>query len=294
MDILFSLKNRGLKVIYDCFTFFNELELLEIRLHELSPVVDRFVLVEATRTHSNHEKPLYFDLNKGKFKQFLPKIIHIVVSDFPTANGNRWVFENYQRNAISRGLRDCEPDDVIVVSDIDEIVRPQAILENKDRPGIKFFRQRLYYYFLNCECINNIWDAPKMAFYRDMHTPQWLRKYPNPFYPKKWQRSLSKRIIALKQIVGTKDVFIDEGGWHFSYLGGIDRVRQKIKAFAHSEYDSDKFLNPINLLERIQNSEDIFGRKYNYRFVPIDASFPRYLQLNIERFKELIQPWRTT
>jgi len=275
-------------MIYDCFTFFNELELLEIRLHELDPVVDRFVLVEATRTHSNLEKPLYFDLNKERFARFLPKIIHIVVSDFPIASGNRWVFENYQRNAIFRGLRDCDQNDVVVVSDVDEIVRPQAILEYKDYPGIKFFRQRLYYYFLNCECSNLIWDAPKMAFYRDMHTPQWLREYPKPWYPRKWQRSLAKRGIALKQLVGEKDVFIGEGGWHFSYLGGIERVRQKIKAFAHVEYDNDEFLKKENLSRAIENGEDIFGRENKFHFVTIDSSFPRYLFENKERFSALI------
>lgn len=277
-------------MIYDCFTFFNELELLELRLHELAPVVDRFVLVEATRTHSNLEKPLYFEQNKQRFAQFLPKIIHVVVSDFPAVVKDRWILENYQRNAISRGLQDCQPNDVIIVSDIDEIVRPQAILEYKDYPGIKFFRQRLFYYFLNCECSNLVWDAPKMAFYKDMRGPQWLREYPKPWYPRKWQRSLAKRWIELQKFTGKKDIVIDEGGWHFSYLGGIDRILQKISAFAHSEYDKDEFLQAGNLLRAIENGEDLFGRNNKFRFVPLDASFPRYLLENQERFATLIRP----
>lgn len=276
-------------MIYDCFTFFNELELLEIRLNTLDPVVDKFVIVEATHTHSGLEKPLHFEQAKQRFEEFSHKIIHIVVNDLPVMANDRWALENFQRNAISRGLVSCQPDDVIIVSDIDEIVNPQAVLDNWSKPGIKIFQQRMYYYFLNCELEDAPWEAPKMAFYKDMHSPQWLREYPKPNYPHKWQRSLAKRMIKLRQAFIAKDILIQNGGWHFSYLGGIDRIKEKIKSFAHSEYDNEHFLNEASLLDAISNAKDLYGRNYKFRIMPLDPTFPPYLTDNQDRFDNLIR-----
>src|SRR4051812_5983866 len=100
-------------MIYDCFTFFNELDLLEIRLNELDPVVDKFVLVEATKTHQGKEKPLYFTMNKSRYEKFLPKIIHVVVDTYPDYEGqSAWLLEHHQRNMIMKGLEGCSPADV--------------------------------------------------------------------------------------------------------------------------------------------------------------------------------------
>jgi len=278
--------------VYDCFTFFNELELLELRLHELDAVVDRFVLVEASLTFSYKPKPLVFAQNKERFERFLPKITHVVVSEFPEAGGNRWMAEYFQRDAIARGLQACEPDDVIIVSDIDEIVRAQAVLENKDRPGIKFFRQRQYYYYLNCAQKQGIWDRAKMAFYKDLHSPQWLRDYPRPPvpHPTKWQKKCAKYRHRLKQIMGPADIFVDNGGWHFSYLGGLERIREKIKAFSHAEYDNEEFLALERLRRVLQSGEDLYGRRnMAFEFVPVDKTFPRYLREHPERFSEMIR-----
>ena len=91
-------------MIFDCFTFNDELELLEIRLNVLKDVVDRFVLVEATKTFTNKSKPLIYEENKDRFKEFADKIIHIVVDDFPD-DDNPWARENWQRNKIMEGLK---------------------------------------------------------------------------------------------------------------------------------------------------------------------------------------------
>ncbi|MFZ2310324.1 MAG: N-acetylglucosaminyltransferase, partial [Patescibacteria group bacterium] len=135
-------------MIYDCFTFFNELDLLEIRLNILDGVVDKFVLVEATKTFSNIDKPLYFNENKERFKKFEDKIIHIIVDDYPVFE-TAWTYDWHQRNCIARGLVNCKLDDVILVSDLDEIPDPSKIIEYKDYPGVKVFKQRMFYYFLN-------------------------------------------------------------------------------------------------------------------------------------------------
>src|SRR5690349_24880068 len=116
---------------YDCFTFFNELDLLEIRLNVLNPVVDKFVLVESTRTFQNKPKPLYFQQNATRFSAFKDKIIHIVVDQFPDfgdwTEANSWTLEHHQRNSINRGLTRCTRDDVVIISDLDEIPRPETI-----------------------------------------------------------------------------------------------------------------------------------------------------------------------
>ena len=118
-------------MIFDCFIFFNEFELLEIRLNELNDVVDKFVLVEATKTHQGKDKPLYFEENKKQFSDFLNKMIHIAVSDYPK-RASPLQLEYHQRNKISEGLNTCFPEDQIIISDIDEIPRPAKIIKLSD------------------------------------------------------------------------------------------------------------------------------------------------------------------
>ena len=113
-------------MIYDCFIFFNELEVLELRLHELAAVVDKFVLVEATRTYTNQPKPLYFLENRSRFNEFEKKIIHIIVEDSPDVS-DAWAVEYFLRNCIARGLTQCRPEDWILVSDVDEIPRATTV-----------------------------------------------------------------------------------------------------------------------------------------------------------------------
>ena len=280
----------GNTLVYDCFTFFNELDLLDLRLHELNNAVDYFVLVEATRTHSNQEKPLFFNENKNRFKDFLPKIIHIVVDDFPSNPKDRWVLENFQRDAIMRGLENCNPNDSIIISDIDEIVSSNAVTKYKDRLGIKFFRQKMYYYYFNCQAIDITWKPAKMIRYKDLKSPQWLRVYPAPL--SKSTRKMVKLANLkhkIRRIIGL-DTHITNGGWHFSYLGGVDRIKNKINSFAHEEYDNDLFTNDKKLLDAIEKGEDIFGRKnMTFRFVTIDKTFPNYLLQNKKKFSHMVR-----
>ena len=125
-------------MIYDCFTFFNELDLLEIRLNILNEVVDKFVLVEATRTHRGNPKPLYFKENKKRFAPFLDKIIHIVVDSYEPVEKyiaskdsdpklHSWAYENFQRHAIIHGLDDLKDEDSLIISDLDEIPTAEAV-----------------------------------------------------------------------------------------------------------------------------------------------------------------------
>src|SRR3954453_15788720 len=115
-------------MIYDCFLFFNELDGLEIRLHVLAAVVDRFVLVEARQTHQRAAKPLHYAENRARFEPFVDRIEHVVVEEFPPEATGTWACENWQRNAIRLGIRSAKAGDTILISDVDEIPRPECVL----------------------------------------------------------------------------------------------------------------------------------------------------------------------
>jgi hypothetical protein len=167
------------KMIYDCFTFFNELELLELRLHELSGVVDKFVLVEATRTHSNQPKALVYQENRARFQEFHDKIIHVVVDDMPNAK-NAWALENFQRECIARGLVSCRPDDLVLVSDLDEIPRATTVtLAIHELP----FRNNIV-----SNCVHGILNSrPVTRFFRIKGIRRFARRY-DPFVLRFQQR----------------------------------------------------------------------------------------------------------
>lgn len=122
--------------VYDCFTFFNELELLKVRLEELNDHVDYFVLVEAVETHRGDPKPLYFQENRHLFEKYLPRIIHIIVTERLSPNQEDpvkgfWNREHLQREYIAKGLKNCEHLDIILISDLDEIPCTEALKKVK-------------------------------------------------------------------------------------------------------------------------------------------------------------------
>ncbi|HXA00714.1 MAG TPA: hypothetical protein VNW99_01930, partial [Cytophagaceae bacterium] len=159
-------------MIYDCFSFFNELELLELRLNELSPIVDKFVIVEATKTFQKKDKPLIYQKNKERFREFSNKITHIVVDEFPGffykfRKPTAWDYGDFQKDQVMRGLSDAKPDDILIISDIDEIPKPEKINFYKGSTGIKVFEQNFYYYFLNGLSVKkgdspDLWRGPVM------------------------------------------------------------------------------------------------------------------------------------
>lgn len=254
-------------MIYDCFLFYNELEVLDIRLHELDSVVDKFVLVEGTVTHTNKHKPLYYQENKARFKKFHKKIIHIVVDDNPDVSMT-WIIERFQLSAVTRGLKKCKPNDIILYSCVDEIPRAEKILEWKNKPGkLKSFKQEKCFYFLNyvMNGKNTEHHATKMFQYKD------LRKFKDIYLT-----------IFLKP-----DVEIPNGGWHLSYIGGIKRIQKKLAAFAHQELNNDKYNTAETIKRSIAEGKDPFG--FGWRFHVEDRSFlPEYVQKNQKKFKSLI------
>jgi beta-1,4-mannosyl-glycoprotein beta-1,4-N-acetylglucosaminyltransferase len=249
-------------MIYDCFLFFDELELLDIRLNYLDPIIDRFVIVESTKTFSLRDKPLVFQQNREKFSKFLRKIEYVIVDDF--SSPNTWDNERYQRDCIIRGLKGAQSDDIILLSDCDEIPRIESF-RFSSLNGIVGFNQRIYYYYLN-GLLNIPWVGTK-AF-----SLETLRR-----------ESASK--IRDTFLTST---FID-AGWHFSFLGTPERIARKIRAFSHQELNKPEFTDLEKIKQRMQKLEDVFSRSHiSMSYVTIDSSYPDYILKNLERFKHLI------
>jgi len=196
-------------MIIDCFPFFNELDVLELRLNILDSVVDKFVLVEASKTQSLIDKPFYFEDNKDRFAKFLHKIVHIKVQDYPNEGG--WAMENFQRNCILRGLKhlDLNTHDIVGISDVDEIWNPDIITHiQKSMNGLVdrlAIEMKYLVFYLNLETQNKSWIGTVFSTYENIlkTSPQNIRASKD---------NCAKYINA---------------GWHFGYQGGANNIYQK-------------------------------------------------------------------
>lgn len=247
--------------VFDCFLFHNELDILEIRLATLCDVVDYFVIAEGTLTHAGQPKPLHFELNKERFAPYLDKIRHIVVDDWPAPTGNvfedAWARERHQRDAVMSGLYDAEPNDIVIIGDADEIAHPDVVTSYKVSEGLVRLKQRMFYYYLNCENKEG-WDWQKIAPYRLVKelTPCGIR------YPPAGETPL-----------------VENGGWHFSFCGTVSHITQKIQDYSHQEYNTPEVIGGIE--DAVRSGRDIFGRNLQYEFIEIDDSYPQYVKDNI-------------
>lgn len=263
-------------MIYDTFIFFNELDLLELRLNILDEYVDYFVLVEATKTFQGDSKPLYFSNNKGNFSQFLHKIIHIVVDDMPDVSVP-FDREYHQRDCILRGLHDCDPKDLIILSDIDEIPNLERIPRTVESGSRLAFVQPLFYYKMNRKCIQMEhlpWSV--LTQFCDFGRPSKLRLE---------LVALQSEILGNQKITGEFQL-IENGGWHFSYLGSAEMIVKKIEAFSHAEYNMPEFKNVDNLLSCISKGRDLFGRDLTFVNTAIEE-LPIYVRDNRERYEAM-------
>ncbi len=267
-----------MKVI-DCFTFFNELDLLEFRLKLLDGHVDHFVLAESNITHSGQSKPFYFEENKARFDRWMHKIIYLRVNQsaeglvFSTENSynpqsSAWKLENGQRNALAGASSVIDDDDLVLVSDLDEI--PDPVILKKIKPGNSplALSMLFHYYFLNCQNTGNErwWNGTIASTGKQFKatTPQELRDKRNDL------------------------PVIKKAGWHFSYLGGLEKIKQKIRSFAHTEFNKDEFLDDKNILEAMEQGKDIFKRPgVHYKFVS-PYYYPVYLRKIMVEYPQLL------
>lgn len=277
-------------MIYDCFQFFNELDLLKLRLQVMDPIVDKFLISEATETFSGMPKPLYYEENKEMFKEFEHKIIHVVERNTPP--GTTHERDYYQKNSMIRGLKDAKDDDIIIFSDLDEIPNPEKIKEilaDFDKTKIYHFAQRMFYCFLNMEEVSGNLLSISGDF-DGVQKKQWIGSKMLTYGLLKEQKiqMVQLRDPERKEI----GIRVDNGGWHFGYMGGHgqkdakERIIEKVKSAAHQEYNNAETLSSV--LDNIRDGKDIFGRDAKFVMVPIDESYPEYLREHQEEYDFLI------
>ena len=260
-----------MKVI-DCFIFYNELDMLELRLTELNDIVDYFVLVECTKTHSNDDKELYFENNKGRFSKYLDKIVHIVVKDnIPqTSSFDR---EIYQRNCIDDGIKklNLNSEDILIITDLDEIPDSKTVQDLKNNNainGIYYLEMDLYYYNITC-LYHKKWLQPKILNY-DSYIKYDMKPH------------------ALTHGGGNFPI-IKNGGWHFSFFGDIEFMKNKMKnCSSHNLFDNMKNLyDNDRITKQIRNCSDFLERPTD-TFGYIDINNNTYLPHKYEQFKDFL------
>lgn len=281
--------------VFDCFPFFNELDLLEIRLNELDSVVDKFVLVEAAYTHQNGPKPYYFEENKARFARFLHKIIHVKVEDVPesyySAQDKSWILENHQRNCIARGLAEANDNDKIMISDLDEIPKSEKVLVAKDIPGVVSFGLAHFAYFLNTQV------HTKRSSIHDFKLDL-LSLFSKPYRTKRtasrfWVGTIMVKKSLIQSIQYFRnnrsnpevvDLILPQAGWHFSYLGGIQKIIEKLNAI-NVEFDYNPYKDMALIEDRLSKGIDIFDPEKGLVTKPLDASFPSFITQNKENYQ---------
>jgi len=260
--------------VFDCFTFFNELELLEFRLNILYDHVDYFVIAEANKTHTGQDKDFVFEKNQKLFSKFLDKIIYVKVEDLPSYKESMkqqgmvdWAPENFQRNCLGRGLNECGlvSSDKIMVSDLDEIPNPITMKANLHHAPWVTLRQNLYYYYINCQQ-KQVWDGTVIASPGTFHACQDLRN----------NRGINP---------------IENGGWHFSFMGGASRIQEKLQNIAESNLVKHKVLGLSDIQEKMEAQADLFNRDDDFaqkKIVEIDETFPECTREFVEKYPQFI------
>jgi beta-1,4-mannosyl-glycoprotein beta-1,4-N-acetylglucosaminyltransferase len=249
-------------MVYDCFLFFNEFDLLEIRLNELKEVVDVFVACESTITFTGKKKPLWLTDQKSRFKDFN---IQYLVYDRPPNTNNPWLNEHNQRNYLQRGLVKCDDSDIILLSDVDEI--PESdFLGNFSGNGIWSLGMPLSYYYVN-NVSDEVWGSAALTRFKTV---------------KEMDMSTLRRALKLRTNGR------DGGGNHFSYIGGREQIQLKLESFSHQEL-ALVFNNPANIDKHLQDLTDLYNRKSKFVVVDLDRlrPCPKYLLKNRDKYTGL-------
>jgi hypothetical protein len=264
---------------YDCFPFFNELDILEIRLQELWNSVDYFVISEANMSHSGKPKEFILLDNWERFKPYADKIKHIKVEDMPDTPDS-WAREKFQRWCLTRGLTDMQPDDIIITADCDEIPRGEAVdmikVDNNDYSRY-ILSIPMFQYKINYMKIFNIAKQPNIIVTRGRsytHAQQ-EREYTFPWVQKP-----------------DDTVEIDHAGWHFTYFGDDKNAINKIQNFAHTETDTPEMIARHSIDWMTRNKSGHHGPKHLERFeyVVVDDYFPEAITKNLDKWQHMIIP----
>lgn len=286
--------------VYDVFTFFNELELLEMRLEILDKVIDKFVLIECVETFSGKPKPLYYEENRGLFGKFNHKIIHHVTRNPPqsfedlrnrivddasddlekqvcvqalTSNNVppgelHWLKEFYQKENIRRALIGLEDDDYCFITDLDEVWHPDLSIRLRahqiEDNVIYKLRQLSYSMYLNNRS-SEPWAGTLLTKYKNIK---------------------NSCLNHLRTPSKTEYEYVDNGGWHFTFMGGAEQIKKKIESYGHQEYNNDSVKN--NVENRLKNNQDVLGRD-QFEFWIDERELPEYVLQNKSKYAKFFK-----
>ena len=290
--------------IYDCFMYFDEDLLLDLRFNVLNKYVKKFVITEATYTHNGTKKKLNFDINQ--FQKFKDKITYIVVDKPPpnilnlidgepeNVRGEKLILNGmardyFQREYLSKGLEKAKEEDLILISDLDEIPDLNHLDFSKIDNKILLFEQKMFYYKLNLFYENFTWLGSKGTKKKNFLSPQWLRNIKGKNYPK-WRLDV---LFSKKKYSNL--FFVKNGGWHFTCLKIPEKLEKKLLNFAH-HYEFEKSGLKINNIKKLITEKraiydhhvDQRGYKWSgkSRLKKVDNDFlPNYIASNLEKYK---------
>ena len=293
--------------IYDCFMYFDEEVVVDVRLNTLNKFVDYFVIVESRFTHKGEARELKF--NHKKFEKFKDKIIYIVdeeiysqtekikIDDSEDEKYRKAIFnatyrENGQRNLISKGLEAANKEDFIMISDVDEIPKLSGLNFNSLNEKIILFKQDMFYYKLNLKLPNFIWTGTKACKKKNLVNPQWLRNIKDRKY------SFFRIDTFFSNTKYTSIKIINDGGWHFSNIKTPKEIEFKLRSYLHHK---DFDLNPLSveqINEIIKNKQAIYDLKVDKTVNKIGNGsilekfefnkLPEYIVTNKDKFLDWI------
>ncbi|ATU73049.1 N-acetylglucosaminyltransferase [Komagataeibacter rhaeticus] len=268
-----------MRKVYDCFSFFDELDILDIRLRELNDIVDYFVICESSLTFNGDPKPKLFLENAGRYKRYQDRIIHFSVDFFP-AGSDHWSRDTYQKEQIRKAIAHVRPDDLIIFSDVDEIPRRAALQKALEFDGVTQFSMNMYQYYLNM-VYRHDWDAAYALPKKYLDALDVEKKGGND------SLSVARyNMPAIARTAGIAHNVIHDAGWHFTHMGGVERLLKKFSSYAHAH---DFWPNLMKDEKRLRQQIDIGIRIWSAdelaRYVPVDESYPIFVRENIEYFK---------
>ena len=295
--------------IFDCFMFSDEKMLLDIRLNVLNDYVDEFIIVESKYKHNGDLKEKFFDLSH--YSKFKNKIRYIYLNNEPDniiqINGNlseeqknkillhnTYLRENYQRDMIARGIENANPNDFIIVGDIDEIPNLNDFDFKKNRNKLIIFRQKMFYYKLNLFYKELVWTGSRACLKKNLKSPQWLRNVKSKKYPF-WRLDTIFSKNKYNNIM-----FVNEGGWHFTNMKTPEEIFSKFNSFLHNIDFKLSGLNLNDIKEMVSKKKIGYDHFADQRKIDrwnsqvtlesVDISLlPKYISDNKEKFKEWLE-----
>jgi beta-1,4-mannosyl-glycoprotein beta-1,4-N-acetylglucosaminyltransferase len=285
--------------------YFDEDLLLDIRLNSLEKFVKKFVITEATYTHNGNKKKLNFDINR--FQKFKDKIIYIVVDKQPEnilqlekgdtkeKVGEKLILNGmardyYQRECLSEGLKEAKDDDLILISDLDEIPNLESVNLDNIKNNILIFEQKIFYYKLNLIYDNFLWQGTRAIKNKNFLSPQWLRNIKGKNYPK-WRVDA---FFSKKKYNNL--MFVKNGGWHFTCLRTPKQLEKKLLNYAH-HYEFEEIGLKVKDIEKFISERRIIydykadQKKYKWSgksiLKKIETKFlPSYVYNNLRKYSD--------